>query len=78
MDSEGVITDWNPKAKATFGWSREEAVGRDLADTIIPESHREPHRRGIERFLATGEARSSAGCSSSRRCIATGTSSRSS
>ena len=55
MDSDGVITDWNPKATATFGWSREEAVGRDLADTFIPESHREAHRRGIEHFLATGE-----------------------
>ena len=55
MDSTGVITDWNPQAEATFGWSRDEALGRDLAETIIPERHREAHQRGLQRFLATGE-----------------------
>ena len=57
IDEHGVITDWNPQAQATFGWSREEAVGRDLGDTIVPAAHREAHRRGIERFLRTGEQR---------------------
>jgi two-component system sensor histidine kinase/response regulator len=55
MDSEGLITDWNPQADAAFGWSREEALGRDLADTIIPEGYRHRHRRGLERFLTSGE-----------------------
>jgi two-component system sensor histidine kinase/response regulator len=55
MDSDGVITDWNPQAEATFGWPREEALGRDLADTFIPESYREAHRRGLAHFLASGE-----------------------
>jgi diguanylate cyclase (GGDEF)-like protein/PAS domain S-box-containing protein len=51
----GFITDWNPQAEATFGWSREEAVGRVLSDTIIPPRYREAHLRGLERFLETGE-----------------------
>ena len=55
IDSGGLIVDWNPQAEATFGWSHEEAVGRDLAATIVPEAHRGAHRRGIEHFLATGE-----------------------
>lgn len=55
MDSQGVITDWNPAAVTTFGWSREDALGRVLADTIIPERSRESHRRGLGRFLETGE-----------------------
>jgi len=55
MGSDGIITDWNPQAEATFGWSREEALGRDLADTCIPESYRDAHRRGLEHFLASGE-----------------------
>lgn len=57
MDSEGRITDWNPRAEAIFGWSKDEALGRLLADTIIPEQHRDGHRRGLLRFLATGEER---------------------
>jgi len=55
MDQEGRITDWNPQAEATFGWRRAEAVGRSLADTIIPSRHRDAHRRGLAEFLATGK-----------------------
>jgi PAS domain S-box-containing protein len=58
FDPDGRITDWNPEAEATFGWSRREVLGRDLASTIIPARRREEHRRSIGRFLATdgGEA----------------------
>ncbi|MDQ3677931.1 MAG: PAS domain S-box protein [Actinomycetota bacterium] len=55
IDSDGAITDWNPQAESTFGWPCEDVLGRDLADTIVPEPQREAHRRGMERFLATGE-----------------------
>jgi PAS domain S-box-containing protein len=55
IDSEGRILDWNPQAEQTFGWSRDEAIGRELAETIIPPRYREDHRRGIKRFLETGE-----------------------
>ena len=55
MDSDGLITDWNPQAQAAFGWSREQALGRDLADTIIPERFRDAHRAGLEHFKASGE-----------------------
>src|SRR5687768_992249 len=55
MDAGGFIVDWNPEAERTFGWSREEAVGRVLADTIIPERYREAHLKGLERFIETGE-----------------------
>jgi PAS domain S-box-containing protein len=55
MDSAGKITDWNARAEQMFGWTLREAIGRDLAETIIPPRYREGHRRGLERFLATGE-----------------------
>ena len=54
MDADGAIIDWNVQAEATFGWTRAEAVGRVLEETIIPARHREAHRRGLARFLATG------------------------
>ncbi|MGH8178265.1 MAG: PAS domain S-box protein [Steroidobacter sp.] len=54
MDSNSLITDWNSRAEIIFGWSREEAIGRGLAETIIPPRDREAHRRGLARFLATG------------------------
>ena len=57
MDADGLITDWNPQAQISFGWSREEVLGRELAETVIPLEYRDAHRRGLERFLTTGEAR---------------------
>ncbi|MGH2556422.1 MAG: PAS domain S-box protein, partial [Actinomycetota bacterium] len=55
MDTDGLITDWNPQAEVTFGWSREEVIGRSVADTVIPARFRKAHWEGLERFLATGE-----------------------
>jgi PAS domain S-box-containing protein len=55
MDTRGAITDWNRAAEATFGWSREEAIGRTLAETLIPERYREAHESGLARYLTTGE-----------------------
>ncbi|MBI4542932.1 MAG: PAS domain S-box protein [Gemmatimonadetes bacterium] len=57
MDAAGVITSWNAPAEAMFGWPSSEAVGRTLADTVIPARNREAHRRGLARFLATGKGR---------------------
>src|SRR5262245_3626242 len=36
MNSEGNIVMWNAQAVATFGWTREEAVGQSLGNMIIP------------------------------------------
>jgi diguanylate cyclase (GGDEF)-like protein/PAS domain S-box-containing protein len=55
MDAGGFITDWGPRAEALFGWHCDQAVGRVLADTIIPERYRKAHLEGLRRFLETGE-----------------------
>ena len=56
MDGDGRIIAWNPEAEAIFGWRAEEAIGRPVADTIIPPSVRDAHVRGLKRFFATGRA----------------------
>lgn len=56
MDAGGLVVEWNSAAERTFGYARTQAVGRMLAELIIPERLREGHRRGMERYLATGEA----------------------
>jgi PAS domain S-box-containing protein len=55
MDIEGRIVDWNAEAERVFGWSRDEAVGRPLAETIIPERYRAAHARGLDHYRVTGE-----------------------
>ena len=56
IDSAGTIVTWNAQAESTFGWTRGEALGRNLADTIIPPAFREAHNSGMRRFHETGEA----------------------
>jgi len=55
MDSNGMITEFNPAAEATFGYHRAEVVGKEVAATIAPPSQQEAHRRGLQRYVATGE-----------------------
>lgn len=57
MDASGRVVDWNRQAERTFGWTREEAAGQTLAGLVIPPAQREAHQMGLDRFLATGEAR---------------------
>ena len=55
MDETGRITSWSAAAETVFGWPASKAIGRSLADTIIPSHHRAGHARGLARFLETGE-----------------------
>src|SRR5215204_6128835 len=55
VDGDGIIVDWNPQAEKMFGWTRAEAVGLMLVDTVIPSRYREAHTRGMQRFLDTGD-----------------------
>ncbi len=55
IDEHSQIIGWNPQAEQDFGWSRQEAIGKDLAEMIIPPDYREAHRKGLKHFLATGE-----------------------
>jgi PAS domain S-box-containing protein len=55
MDARGHVLEFNPAAERVFGYTREEAVGAELAELIIPPRMREQHRRGLARFLETGE-----------------------
>jgi|GEM_PF-1182492 len=36
VEEDGVITDWNAQAESMFGWSRTEAIGSTLGETIFP------------------------------------------
>lgn len=54
VDAHGRITDWNPRACEIFGWSREEALGRSVSETIIPPRFRQAHEAGMRRFSGNG------------------------
>ncbi len=55
MDDQGHVLEFNPAAERTFGYTRAQAVGREMADLIIPERFRSAHRNGIRHYRETGE-----------------------
>ena len=52
MDESGTVAQFNPAAERTFGYSAGEAVGRNLAELVVPAEHREGHRLAVRRYLA--------------------------
>ncbi|HEY7255157.1 MAG TPA: PAS domain S-box protein [Solirubrobacterales bacterium] len=55
MDHNGDVLEFNPAAETTFGYTSEEAVGREMATLIVPEELRDRHRRGLRRYLDNDE-----------------------
>ena len=57
IDHEGKIIDFNPAAELMFGYRRDNVIGREMGDVIVPPALRDSHRQGLKRYLATGEQR---------------------
>jgi PAS domain S-box-containing protein len=57
IDASGRVVELNPAAERTFGLTRAEAIGRDLVELIVPPALGAAHRQGLQRYLATGQAR---------------------
>lgn len=52
MDHQGRVLEFNPAAERTFGFRRDEVIGKEMAELIIPPALRERHREGLARYLA--------------------------
>lgn len=57
MNGNGVVVSWNRAAEQMYGWSAGEAIGRDMADMIMPPEYRAKHEAGVERFKRVGYGR---------------------
>ena len=55
MDAQGRITEFNPSAARTFRRRREDVLGHQLAEIIIPPALRSAHARGLAHLLETGD-----------------------
>src|SRR5262245_29961741 len=56
IDAGGGVIDWNRQAEKVFGWSRGEALGRCLADLVIPPRYRDQHQRGLTQAVRSGDS----------------------
>jgi PAS domain S-box-containing protein len=53
-DARGVVLFWNASAERIFGFTRDEALGRNLMDLIVPAEYHEAKRKGLAEFARTG------------------------
>jgi PAS domain S-box-containing protein len=56
MDHRGHVVEFNPAAERIFGYAAEDAIGREMADLVVPPSLRDRHRSGLARYLETETA----------------------
>ena len=55
IDHHGHVVELNPAAEEMFGYPREEALGREMAELIVPPDLRDAHRKALARCVDTGE-----------------------
>ena len=55
MDQEGRVLIWNSRAEQMFGYSEAQAMGRTIAELIVPPELRDRHTAGMHRFMETGQ-----------------------
>ena len=55
VDTEGRVTDWNPRAVQQFGWTRDEALGHDVGELLVPPDQRAAGQRGFAQFARDGQ-----------------------
>ncbi|MFV0303003.1 MAG: PAS domain S-box protein [Paracoccus sp. (in: a-proteobacteria)] len=53
---DGKIVDFNGAGESVFGYTRDEVIGADMAEMIIPDHLRERHRAGMKRYLDSGRS----------------------
>lgn len=53
MSADGDVVDWNPAAERVFGYSYDDAIGRELATLIVPDGLRDRHRAALRAYLDT-------------------------
>jgi PAS domain S-box-containing protein len=51
MDPQGRIVEWNAAAERTFGWRRDEVVGKPVAEVIFPQRLQDEHAEWLRNYL---------------------------
>ncbi|MDY6796327.1 MAG: PAS domain S-box protein [Actinomycetota bacterium] len=54
IDDKGNVTYWNPAAEEIFGYTSQEALGRELHMMIAPQRYRDAYVRGFKDFGDNG------------------------
>ncbi len=54
MNNQGKIVYWNPSAERLFGYTQQEAIGKDLHLFLAPLKYHGTYKNGFDKFKITG------------------------
>jgi len=54
IDENGLVNYWNGAAETMFGYSKDEALGKDVHKLIVPEEYVESYLKGMRVFKENG------------------------
>ena len=57
IDEDGRLIEFNPAAEETFGFRRDDVIGKPLTEVLVPERYRQAHVEGMARLRASGQQR---------------------
>ena len=55
IDDGGLITFWNKASEKMFGYTQDEALGKDIHRLIVPEKYYHDFVKGFKTFVETGK-----------------------
>ena len=55
-DENGNVLDFNPAAEQTFGYNKEQILGRPISETIVPQDLRAAHEAGLQKYNMTKQS----------------------
>ena len=54
LDSAGLVTFWNPAAEQMFGYTKDEMIGQNLHNLLVPSEYIGAHQEGFSHFILSG------------------------
>lgn len=55
LDSDGKISFWNQESEKTFGYGKDEVIGKDFHSLMVPRKHYKAFEKGFQDFARTGK-----------------------
>ena len=56
INQDGMVIGWNREAERMFGYAAGHALGRELAELIVPPAYRKAHKQSMQHFVKTGSS----------------------
>ena len=57
IDAQGNVVEFNPSAERMFGYRREDVLGQEMAELVVPQTLRDAHRTSLQRVVEGAEPR---------------------